>query len=559
MLSEALQQLKTLYSPEDADRLSLILDILSVSRIDDRPTVAQEDLNILIWKKPNGTVDLLSILRQLPICLQQYQHSRDMPLDRDWTLQPLAALRLAWVMDASGRTFPDFITQALPGLVVHNKYLTDLDQDENRSAFWMKILHELAPKIDLSAEVLQSIHQILTVHVLKGFLLRLADSSITYEKPVYENVSPYIDTDTPMAWCIFVNEKLDRVDAQTGQIIERIAFVTDKHEIERWYNINLRKHGAVIRPRYLSKQEYANFPDDAIELYSTCTRKDVDILRDQLEEFGKGSYSSDQINAHIYTIRDRLKTIPCVLWGSQAQTHETVTAAKAACQDATIPTEKVVINITRSIIIDYLISHCDDRFVAGALRGFGEYARVASQQVSAGISELDYAIECGQKAMIEENSMEIVPFIYLDKPGVQEYLENQHKKITLQLRSVAARPQFESLFALLQKAKITVNDDSLSSMADLESLPTQATTVKPTENSSKVTLDKELFTCPITLDIMENPATTVPCGHMFEMSAINQYLRTSNICPSCRTAITGVTQNFAFKNIIEAWLAQQHE
>ncbi|CAF4203252.1 unnamed protein product, partial [Rotaria sordida] len=32
MLSEALQQLKTLYSPEDADRLSLILDILSVSR-----------------------------------------------------------------------------------------------------------------------------------------------------------------------------------------------------------------------------------------------------------------------------------------------------------------------------------------------------------------------------------------------------------------------------------------------------------------------------------------------------------------------------------------------
>ncbi|CAF4404241.1 unnamed protein product, partial [Rotaria sordida] len=125
-----------------------------------------EDLNILIWKKPNGTVDLLSILRQLPICLQQYQHSRDMPLDRDWTLQQLAALRLAWVMDASGRTFPDFITQALPSLVVHNKYLTNLDQDENRSAFWMKILRELAPKIDLPAEVLQSIHQILTVHAL---------------------------------------------------------------------------------------------------------------------------------------------------------------------------------------------------------------------------------------------------------------------------------------------------------------------------------------------------------------------------------------------------------
>lgn len=557
MLSEALQQLKTIYSPEDADRLALILDILSMSKIDDRPTSAPEEMNILVWRKPDSTVDLLSVLRQLPICLQQYQHSRNIPIAREWTLQPLTALRLAWVMDASGRTFPDFITQALPSLVVHNKYLTDLDQDENRSAFWMKILRELAPKIGLTAEVLQSIHQILTVHSLKGFLLRLTDDSITYGKQIYENVSAFIDTDEPMAWCIFVNKNLDRVHARTGQVTESSTFVTDKREIAQWYSINLAKHGAVVRPRYLSKQDYGNFPDDAIELYSTCTRKDVDILRDQLEEFGKGSYSSDQINAHIYTIRDRLKTIPRVIWGSQELIIQTITEAKAACQGATLPTEKVVINITRPIIIDYLLAHCTDRFVCGALRGFGDYSRVASQQVSAGMNEIDYAIECGQKAMAEENSQQIVPFIHLDKPGVREYLESQHRKLTLQLRSVTARPQFESVSALFQKAKSTVADDVVLGMADLESLPTQATTVKSTENSSKVKFDAELFTCPITLDIMENPATTIPCGHMFEMSAINQYLRASNICPSCRTAVTGVTQNFAFKNVIEAWLAQQ--
>ncbi|CAF1446621.1 unnamed protein product [Rotaria sordida] len=559
ILSEALQQLKTLYSPEDFDLLSIILDILSMSKIDDQPTSVPEDLCILIWRKPNGTIDLLSILRQLPYCLQQYQYSRQIPLDNVWTLQPLAAIRLAWIMDASGRTFPDFITQALPSLVVPNKFLTDLDQDENRSAFWMKILRELAPKIDLPSESLQSIHQILTVHTLKGFLLRLTDGSITYEKQVYENVLPFIDTDEPMAWCVFVNKDLDRVDARTGQVIEQSTFITDPIEIEGWYRTNLAKRGSVVRPRYLSLREYSNFPDGAIELYNTCTRKDVDILRDQLTELGGNSYSSDQINSHIYTIRDRLKTIPCVVWGSTDLITETIVMAKAACQGATVPTEKVTINITRAIVIDYLVSHCEDRFAAGALRGFGEYARIASQQASAGTTELDYAIECGQKATTETTSLQIVPFIHLDKPGVREYLEQQYKKLARQLRLVLSPPQFQSLPALLQKAKQTVANDEILGMADLESLPARTTIAKPVESSSQVVLNKDLFTCPITLDIMDNPATTTPCGHMFDMDAINGYLKTANICPICRTVVTGVTQNYAFKNVIEAWLAQQTE
>ncbi|CAF3004740.1 unnamed protein product [Rotaria sp. Silwood2] len=559
ILSEALQQLKTLYAPEDLDLLSIILDILSMSKIDDRPTLVSEDSCILIWRKPNGTIDLLSVLRQLPFCLQQYQYSRQIPQDNAWTLQPLAATRLAWIMDASGRTFPDFITQALSSLVIPNKFLTDLDQDENRSAFWMKILRELAPKIGLPSESLQSIHQILTVHALKGFLLRLTDGSITYEKQVYENVLPFIDTDEPMAWCVFVNKDMDRVDAHTGQVTERSTFITDPIEVERWYRTNLEKHGSVVRPRYLSLREYSNFPIGAIELYNTCSRKDVDILRDQLKALRGNTYSSDQINAHIYTIRDRLKTIPCVVWGSTDLITETTAMAKAACQGAALPTEKVTINITRSIITDYLVSHCDDRFVAGALRGFGEYARIASQQASAGITEIDYAIECGQKATTELATFQIMPFIHLDKPGVREYLEQQHKKLTRQLRLVMSPPQLQSISALLQKAQQAAANDEILGMADLESLPARETATKPVESSSRVVLNKDLFTCPITLDIMDNPATTTPCGHMFEMDAINGYLKTANVCPVCRTVVTGVTQNYAFKSVIEAWLAQQTE
>ncbi|CAM4775055.1 unnamed protein product [Rotaria magnacalcarata] len=559
MLSEALQQLKTIYAPEDLDLLSLIFDMLSTSKIDERSTLTVEDSSILVWRKPDGIVDLLSILRQLPFCLQQYQISRQIQQDRSWTIQPLAAIRLAWIMDASGRTFPDFITQALPSLVVPNKYLTDLDQDENRPAFWMKILRELAPKIDVPSEVLQSIQHILTVHALKGFLLRMTDGSVTYEKQVYENVLPFIDTDEPMAWCVFMNKDSDRVNGRTGEITEVSTFITDPEEVDRWYRINLEKRGSVVRPRYCSLLDYSNFPNGAIELYNACKRKDVDILRDQLRELGGNSYSSDQIDAHVYTIRDRFKTIPCVLWESKDLIMETTARVKAACQGATLPTEMITINITRPVIIDYLVSHCDDPFIVGVLRGLSEYSRIASQQALAGIKELDYAIECGQKFTTETTTLQIVPFIHLDKPGVREYLEQQYKKLTRRIRLVKNRPQFQSLSELFQQAKQTVENDEILGMADLESIPTQITTAKPVDKASRVVLSKDLFTCPITLDIMENPATTAPCGHMFDMDAINSYLNTTNICPICRTVISNVTQNYAFKNVIEAWLAQQQE
>ncbi|CAF4780272.1 unnamed protein product, partial [Rotaria sp. Silwood2] len=86
-----------------------------------------------------------------------------------------------------------------------------------------------------------------------------------------------------MAWCIFVNEKSEPVDPRTGHVAVQTNFITDKYEVERWYTLNLRTHGSTVRPRYLSKQDFANFSDDAIELYGTASPKDVDILRNQIE------------------------------------------------------------------------------------------------------------------------------------------------------------------------------------------------------------------------------------------------------------------------------------
>ncbi|CAF3413072.1 unnamed protein product [Rotaria sp. Silwood2] len=336
-------------------------------------------------------------------------------------------------MDASSRTFPDFITQSLPDLVKPRKTLTDLDQDENRGVFWLKIIRELAPKIGISTENLHLIHQILTARAIASFLSRLSDKSITYEKPLYGNALPFIDIDEPMAWCIFIDEMGNHVDARTGQITEQLKIVTDPSEIEKWYSQNLATRGTIVRPRYLTMIEHPYLPNGAIELYGAAVRKDVDVLRNQLKEFSGNSYTSDQINAHVQTIRNRLQGIPRVLWGSTDLITETVAKAKEACQNASISTEKVTINILRSVVIDYLMSNYEDPFVIGALHGFVTYSQRANSDASVPIPQLDYAIEWGQKALTKPVVVESKSFNHLDKPGVLEYMKQKHKELTRSL------------------------------------------------------------------------------------------------------------------------------
>jgi hypothetical protein len=82
-LSEALRQLKRIYAPEDLDLLSFIIDILSSCKLDERLPVGSEELNISVWRKSDGKIDLLAILHLLPSCLRQFQYSRNVPLDNE--------------------------------------------------------------------------------------------------------------------------------------------------------------------------------------------------------------------------------------------------------------------------------------------------------------------------------------------------------------------------------------------------------------------------------------------------------------------------------------------
>ena len=559
-LHEALKQIRTIYAPENLESLSLILELFTSCKIDDKPLHGSIDEAVLIWRKPDGTIDLLSALRQLPSILQQYEQLKGDAISRSWTFQSLTAIRLAWVMRASGLSFPSFIGQALPALLVPRKVLVDLDQNDNRANFWLKIIREISSEIQLPSETAQLIHQILTGHAVKNFHHHLTDQSIEYEKQIYEDVSPFIDTDDPRAWCMFVDDDGSNVHGISGQLIQKLRVITSQRDIDRFYEMNLRKHGSVIRPRYLTLSEYPNLPDGAIVLYDSGIRKDVDLLREQLSELLGDSGSTIQINAHIHTIRDRLQSIPTVLWTDKESIAQTVVSCKAACQGATLPTEKVTINITKSVIIDYCVSQVEDSFVRGVIHGLSEYSRISTEEFVAGMSRLDYAIECGQKALTTPPAIENRPFTHIDKPGVRQCLEKQYKKLLRSLRSVTDPPRFMSMATMLEQIKTSAPEVETLGFADLESIPEQTKEKSTAPKQPAIVLNEILFTCPITLDIMDNPVTTNPCGHVFEKEAIEDYLKKiQNQCPICRTPITNIIQNFNFKSVIEAWKMQNNQ
>jgi hypothetical protein len=54
-------------------------------------------------------------------------------------------------------------------------------------------------------------------------------------------------------------------------------------------------------------------------------------------------------------------------------------------------------------------------------------------------------------------------------------------------------------------------------------------------SNSNIPVRKEDITCPITLDLFEDPIT-LPCNHSFSYSAIREWSYINNTCPICRNA-----------------------
>ena len=53
---------------------------------------------------------------------------------------------------------------------------------------------------------------------------------------------------------------------------------------------------------------------------------------------------------------------------------------------------------------------------------------------------------------------------------------------------------------------------------------------EPVNNEQAITYDMESVVCPITMQTIEEPASTI-YGHLFEMSAIRKWVRARGICP----------------------------
>lgn len=83
--------------------------------------------------------------------------------------------------------------------------------------------------------------------------------------------------------------------------------------------------------------------------------------------------------------------------------------------------------------------------------------------------------------------------------------------------------------------------------------PEEPSPIKNTDNSKKrlqkSALVEDLYLCPITMEILEEPLVS-NCGHTFEKSAINDWMKKNKNCPVCKTEIKKTVPNFALKAIV---------
>jgi len=117
---------------------------------------------------------------------------------------------------------------------------------------------------------------------------------------------------------------------------------------------------------------------------------------------------------------------------------------------------------------------------------------MCKEQSSAGVTELDYVIECGQNTTMIR-SYETMRFIHFDKPGVQEYMVKLQKKLSRSLRSILKALQFASLSTLLEQMPPTTSANKILGMNDLESIPAQPVTTNSIRNPARAAFHKELL------------------------------------------------------------------
>ncbi|WP_316357045.1 U-box domain-containing protein [Candidatus Neptunichlamydia sp. REUL1] len=62
---------------------------------------------------------------------------------------------------------------------------------------------------------------------------------------------------------------------------------------------------------------------------------------------------------------------------------------------------------------------------------------------------------------------------------------------------------------------------------------------------------KSHFECPISLEPMQNPWMAIPCGHTFERSSIEEWIKSNPTCPLDRSPIESIIENHTLKSLID--------
>lgn len=60
------------------------------------------------------------------------------------------------------------------------------------------------------------------------------------------------------------------------------------------------------------------------------------------------------------------------------------------------------------------------------------------------------------------------------------------------------------------------------------------------------------FTCPISMDIMNDPVI-IQCGHTFDRQSLDIWLDSNSVCPTCRVNVNRheISTNYSLKSMIE--------
>lgn len=308
-------------------------------------------------------VDLMTVVRLLPGFLrhEQTRHGAK-AVSPDFTIQPTIAARMLCMLKVArlqGAEFPSWVAAALDEQAKVTPEMVKETDEANLSVYWLHILWQLRDSLTRAEQ--ERVRLRLTAHGYKWFAMThlQAAANVSYERPVFPGVQPWIDTAEPEAYMVFcVDEKHDRttlIDLTTGAPYAGGQEILDPEEQHRAFLINVaRKGGYLDGWRYRTEGRVFVW-DSKMPGRVTALLNQFELLNRKRVRAKQAPYSRTQILAHVHTLSTLYAAavgsvegaIPLVQWADAKAAEATMARVKLVCRNAPTVMEKATFHVTR--------------------------------------------------------------------------------------------------------------------------------------------------------------------------------------------------------------------